>query len=97
MNLLPKKEIDLLKSSEKKIEIDQGIRLARKIDLLRETAAQEEDNLRKFRDETLKVIKAEIDGLLRRKKIVEDEITLLENKKEDIKKELLLLSTLLTK
>lgn len=64
MNLLPKKEIDLQKSSERKMEIDQGASLAKKVDALRELAAKEQQNLIRFRNESLGKVQVEIAELL---------------------------------
>lgn len=58
--LLEKQEIAQKKSNEKRLEIDEGLKLARKVDSLRETAAVEEAKLKKFRDESLRQIKSEI-------------------------------------
>lgn len=60
MRLLPKSEIDKAKASERKQEIDEGIKLARRVDNLREIVAAEEASLRKFRNDTVKVIYDEI-------------------------------------
>ena len=62
MKILNRQQINEEKSRLRKIEIDEGIKLAEKIDLLRETAAKEESKLKKFRDENLKIIQKEING-----------------------------------
>lgn len=72
MRLLPKKEIDSQKAQERKAEIDEGVKLARRVDSLRELQATEEANLTKFRQASLAQLQMEIkpleeqrDGLLR--------------------------------
>lgn len=59
MRLLPKSEIQQAKASAKKQEIDQGLKLAKRIDVTRETLAEEEAKLEKFRRETVAKINAE--------------------------------------
>ncbi len=74
MKLLTKTEIEKQKVIERKVEIDQGMTLAKKIDSLRETASKEESNLAKFRIESLKTIKEEIDEKIRQRNSLESEI-----------------------
>lgn len=80
MRLLPKQEVnDRLKES-RRIEIDEGAKLARKIDTLRETALKEEANLTKFREESIKIVTEEIKKLIEKKETLLKEIELLTNK-----------------
>lgn len=60
MKLLPKSEIDKQKASETQQHIAEGIKLARRVDTLRDVAAQEEASLSKFRIRTLEAIQSEI-------------------------------------
>lgn len=60
MRLLKKKEIDKLKAADRKREIDEGVKLARRVDGLRETSAKEEASLEQYRTATLASIGAEI-------------------------------------
>lgn len=48
MKLLDKREIDRAKAAERKLDIDQGAKLAAKVDTLRELAAKEEGSLNTF-------------------------------------------------
>lgn len=75
MRLLSKNEIVLKKGDERKLEIEEGAKLARKIDVLRETAAKEEANLAKFREANLRNIRIELD------KLAQDKASLLEEVK----------------
>src|SRR5258708_2263052 len=61
MKLLDKKTVDTLKAVERKKEVDEGAKLAKRVDNLRELSAKEEANLTKFRDESLKKIREEIE------------------------------------
>lgn len=80
--LLPKSEIDRLKGVEKKKEIDEGLKLARRVDSLRETTATEEVAFSKYRSETLASIQSEI---FQRKAEVEDLDREIFSKKEWLK------------
>lgn len=60
MKLLTKEDLQEKKSFERKKEIDEGVKLAKKVDTLRELSVVEQANLTKFRDETLNSIKNEI-------------------------------------
>lgn len=71
IKLLPKQEISRLQAEQKRAIVSEGMKLARRVDNLREIAAQEEASLASFRSATLKAIKNEIasakqerDGLL---------------------------------
>lgn len=81
MRLLTKQQVEKDKSLEKKREIDEGVKLARKVDKLREVSSQEEANLKRFRDESIKVVKIEIDGLLVKKEALKGEVVELEEKR----------------
>lgn len=74
MKLLSREDIAKQKSSERKSEVDEGIKLARKIDVLRETASNEETKLSKFRAEGLKQLKEDIDGLMSLKTALERDV-----------------------
>lgn len=86
MKILDKPTINRLKAAEQKKESDEGFKLAQAVDKLRETKAAEEENLRKFRDESLKVIKADIDTLLKEKEVTKKELEALEQAKEEASK-----------
>lgn len=60
MRLLPKSEINIRQAQQKRAEIDEGVKLATRVDNLREIAAQEEASLASFRNTTLKAIAQEI-------------------------------------
>lgn len=59
IKLLPKSEVAKAQAAEQKRHIDEGVKLARRVDNLREVAAQEEASLERFRRETLAKIHVE--------------------------------------
>lgn len=83
MKLLPKSEITKLQAQDKKQAIDEGVKLARKIDNLREVASQEEASLDKFRSETLSSINKDISAAALRLGRILSELHELERRKED--------------
>lgn len=74
MKLLPKSEVDLKKAQERKGEIDEGLKLAKKIDALRQAVVEEERKLTLFRRASLETIQKEIDDLLNEKMILEESV-----------------------
>ncbi len=82
MKLLDKKTLATEKSLEKKKDIDEGIKLARKIDDLRQKRLQEESGLSKFRDEASKTIQSEIDLLILKRNSLELEVSGLNSYKD---------------
>jgi hypothetical protein len=81
MDLLPKKEVERLKADERRKEIDEGVKLAKKVDALRELAAKEEANLEKYRVESTKSLRVEISGLLEQKGTLVKEIKEVEERR----------------
>lgn len=76
--LLKKEDIQQDYALERKLQIDEGMKLATKIDTLRKTLATEEERLRIFRESTLKAIQAEIDPLILKKQQLEQEVRALQ-------------------
>lgn len=64
MKLLTKQEISTSKAKERKMEIDEGVKLAKRVDSLREKSAEEEVRLSKFRTESLNKLHKDIDGTM---------------------------------
>lgn len=60
IRLLSKQDIQQAKARERQQEITEGVKLAQRVDSLRELQAEEEQALKKFRDETLTEIHKEI-------------------------------------
>ena len=59
MRLMPKSKVSQANAVAKKKDIDEGVKLAKRIDGLRETLADEEQSLDKFRVAQIEGIKAE--------------------------------------
>lgn len=81
MRLLTKQQVEKDKSLEKRREIDEGVKLARKVDKLREVSSREESNLKHFRDESIRAVKIEIDSLIVEKEALKEEVVELEEKR----------------
>lgn len=79
MRLLPKSEVDKAKASDRQREIDEGKKLATKVDTLRELHAEEEKGLEQFRQKTVKQIREEIDPLIAQKEALTSDISELEH------------------
>lgn len=62
--LLPKSVVNATLAQERKQEIDKGIKLAKAIEILRETKVTEQQELELFRIETIRKVQIEIDALL---------------------------------
>lgn len=80
MRLLDKLTLAAQKSSERAREIAEGAKLAKSIDTLRKTYANEQTNLKKFRDATLDEIKLEISELTKRRDSLRGQIHVMEEK-----------------
>lgn len=80
--LLDKKEMDGAKSQEQKLVIDESVKLARRVNNLREVYDDEESALATLRRETLKGIHNETNILLERKNALGIEVKDLEERKK---------------
>lgn len=85
MKLLDKPSISNLKALERKREIDEGAKLAKKIDTLRELSASEQTNLSRFRDETLKKVREEIDSAMGERDALAREVVSLKEERDNLK------------
>lgn len=83
LRLLKKSEIAAAQANDRAKEIQEGLKISRRVDSLRELATKEEATLEKFRSETLRTIGSEISEL--------------EGKKDSLKIELVYLREELTK
>lgn len=81
MKLLPKQLANAEVATQRKELIDQGVQLASKVDVLRETLVKEEGNLQRFRTEITASVQQEIDMHLHKKYSLEKEINGLEAKR----------------
>lgn len=90
MKLLPKSEIDRKKAVEQRVAVEEGMKLARRVDGLREAAADTETAFKKYRDETIAKINEEIgqkskerDGLDRQINLRKEELVKLQKPLDD--------------
>ncbi len=88
MRLLSKSEIDKAKASEQKRTIDEGLKLARRVDNLREVASEEEASLAKFRKEQTAKINTELTSLYNSKETILGEISQLKRERRELMKPL---------
>lgn len=81
MKLLKKQEVDRLKAEERRQQIEEGLKVARQVDTLREVRAAEEESLQKFRRETVGSISKEITELTLKRDALKVEVAVLEGKR----------------
>lgn len=74
MRLLPKSEVDKAKALDRQREIEEGKKLATRVDTLRDTHAKEEAELQSFRSKTLAQIQIEVNGEIERLEDVKREV-----------------------
>lgn len=71
MRLLDKKSVNTDLAHQKKLQIEEGVKLASKVDVLRETVVKEEGNLQRFRGETIQFVQKEIDEKIQERALLE--------------------------
>lgn len=86
MKLLSKLEAQQAKNSEQRVVTEAGLKLAKKVDELREMNSKEELNLEKFKNETSKIVQKQIDDLITKKNALDYEVRVLEGKNKLLKK-----------
>jgi hypothetical protein len=74
MRLLKKSEVNERRVVEMRQQADEGLKLAKRIDALRETLAEEELSLRDFRNKEVSRINLEIEELTARRDALSREI-----------------------
>lgn len=82
MRLLQKSAVNKAKAVDRQREIDEGAKLAKRVDSLRELSSVEEKNLLAFRDQTMKNVRAEIEPLYQQKQVLVQDIKGLEVQKK---------------
>lgn len=80
MKLLSKEDTQKLKTLERKMDIDEGLKIARKIDQLRKDYSNEETKLKRFKEENEK----EVDLLIQKRDLLIEEIESLKAEKNSI-------------
>ncbi len=88
MRLLQKSEIDRKKAVEQKTLMDEGLKIAKRVDILRETVAREEVALERFRASSVETINAEIVPLEKKKNDIKKEVSDLEDTRRELMKPL---------
>lgn len=81
LKLLKKSEINSLKEKDRQMEINEGVKLAKRVDSLRQAQADEELALEKFRRESVLSINNEIIDLSSKKESLAVEVLFLEQER----------------
>lgn len=81
LKLFSKSEINEAKSKDRHREVEEGVKLARKVDDLRALLASEEANLAKFRNETLSAISVELQEQQSKVDVLKNEVSDLTGKR----------------
>ncbi len=84
MKLLAKSEIAKAKSVDRQREVDEGMKLAKRVDALRETAVQEEASLEKYRSQTIGRIQEEVVAEAAKRDALRDEVRVLAERREGL-------------
>lgn len=88
MKLLDKLQINLAKGFERKLEIDEGKKLAGSVDTLRELKSKEESSLAEWRVKTTAQVRQEIDDLIQERARVESELKTAQEQRDAFNKPL---------
>lgn len=83
LKLLDKRDIQAKKAKERSQEVAEGVKLARRIDALRETQAEEQSSLESFRVRTIETINKEIKALADTRDLLSGEVKNLEDRKKE--------------
>lgn len=81
IRLLSKSDIDSKKALERKQEMDEGMKLAKRVDALRETVADEEASLELFRRKTITAISTQISKAEEKLALLKEEVATLEERR----------------
>lgn len=81
MELLSKQEISRRSNLERKAQIDEGVKLARNVDGLREKVAEEQARTSQFREASKKQLHEEIEALISQKNTLMNEVQDLQDQK----------------
>lgn len=83
MKLLSKSAVDKAKAADRHREVVEGIKLAKRVDALREIAVHEETSLQEFRRKTLEQITKDLAQIQTTKEKLVSEVTSLELRKQE--------------
>lgn len=76
MKLLSRTELQKTKGEERRREIEEGVKLARRIDGMRSSIASEENNLEKYRAASVALTLDEIDDVLAKQHLAEQDLVI---------------------
>lgn len=80
--LLTQSDLDSRKSADRRREVEEGAKLARRVDGLRELAAETEKNVEQHRSASLAQAQRDIDAVLSKKELLEGEVRELEEERK---------------
>lgn len=83
MQLLKKSEVQAAKNLDRKREIDEGVKLAKRVDALRQAASTEEASLKHTRDAALAELHRDVAELVAQKTTLRGEIPVLQAQKAE--------------
>src|SRR5262245_26890114 len=86
MRLLDKREVDQKKATERRLEVEEGKKLAHKVDELRRLWAEEEPRIRQARDNLVAECQKDTDKAIARRKDAEREALYWEERKAEAMK-----------
>ncbi len=82
MRLLQRSAVKIAKNLDTQREIEEGKKLAKRVDSLRELSSVEEKNLLAFRDQTMNTVRAELEPLHQEKRVLLQDIQRLETQRK---------------
>lgn len=88
MKLLDPQSIRSNLNEQTRLDINNGIKLAKKVDSLKEKLLEEENKIELFKTETIKIVQKEIDNKIQEKDLLSREIIELKRKREELLKPL---------
>lgn len=87
--ILPAKiQINKAKAQETKAQIDEGLALARKVDALRELKLTQEQNIKEWRDVTVRTVQSEINEWIQKRDMALSEAKAAERRRDEARKPL---------
>lgn len=84
MKLRPKSVVNTLVAEEKRKQISEGLKIAKKVDALREVSAEEEASFQQRREQMVATIKADIAPLASEKQSLIEELPILREEKRKL-------------
>lgn len=84
VRLLSKSDLAKAKTDAQRASVDEGVKIARRVDRLREVAAEEEASLERFRKERLKQIHEETSEAIKERDGLRSEVAELKKRREDL-------------